>query len=754
MILSLLALAGCAPTSVTAGDYVLEADGGALTVTHTLHGPVLSDLVLRAGTGSAEVEMSLGSYRFEDVETELVEVAAWRSRGRTVEPAVLEATAADGSPLGTLVAWCDGSGRLVLDWSAHDPEANRLGLRAACDDDDHFMGLGGYAMDVDHVGQAFSLWASEPGVGKVDTEDGSRTGTRHASSLPSPFLLRPHRGQGLLTETTGRVDVDLCATDPDAFEVLAWDGPSVRWVVIAADGPVEALQARSGWVGRPPLAPPWVFGPWADAVRGPERVREVAAALRDAGSPVSALWTEDWTGGMETPAGYRLSHEWTLDTELYPNAAALDAELEAMGFRWLAYFAPFLLPGTDTWDDAVAADVLIHDANGEPYLFPSGVLGEDASMVDLSTEAGRGWARGYLQAARDAGFEGWMADYGESLPPDAVLASGEDPMVAHNAYPVWWQEVHADVLGSDGVFFARSGWTGTTALAPVVGGGDPRASFDADDGLPSVLSLGLGLAASGVGVFTHDIAGNPSVGAPPSTKELWLRWAALGAFSPVMRTHHGALEDSWPLDSDAETLAAWVRLSREHVRLHPYLYGLAARASDAGVPMILPVGFRYAAPWDRADAWLLGDALLVAPVLEEGETGRDVELPGDVAWYDYWTGAPARSGRVEVPLGEIAVFAAAGTTVPRLVEIPDTASTEAGPGVVTLADVDGAREVLLYGGGGPFTEADGTTYTPSGSPTGPGQETATLASGTVEVAGVMLAIEGPVERTYTVVVVD
>jgi len=67
--------------------------------------------------------------------------------------------------------------------------------------------------------------------------------------------------------------------------------------------------------------------------------------------------------------------------------------------------------------------------------------------------------------------------------------------------------------------------------------------------------------------------------------------------------------------------------------------------------------------------------------------------------------------------------------------------------------VDTARVVYLFGGGGPLTEEDGTTYTPSGTPTSGGEQTATLTSGTVEVAGVTLQIDGTVERTYTVEVI-
>ena len=100
----------------------------------------------------------------------------------------------------------------------------------------------------------------------------------------------------------------------------------------------------------------------------------------------------------------------------------------------------------------------------------------------------------------------------------------------------------------------RSGWARTSALAPIVWAGDQRTSFDRDDGFPTVLAMGIGMGASGVSLFTHDIGGYQSVGNPPSTRELWFRWASLGAFTPIMRTHHGAFDtDNWQFDSDDAT---------------------------------------------------------------------------------------------------------------------------------------------------------------------------------------------------------
>ncbi len=759
-LLPLILLAGCHPNVRGVGSYVVEVrrDEGTLDIAHVLRDDRLEGLRFGTGTGSFELEQAFGSYRFDEVQHDLVRVEALGRPQETERGMLVEALDGQGEPLGEIALEATRDDALELFWSPADGTATRALLEATCDTDDHFQGLGGHAMDVDHVGQAFPLWVSEPGVGKSTDEDyppdWSLTGTRHASSYPVPFLLRPHRAHGLLLDTPARVEVDLCASVPERFSALSWSG-ELRTVLISGTGPLEVVQGLSDELGRIEQPPPWALGAWSDAVGGSARVREVAEALRAAGASVSAIWTEDWKGFELMTTGYRLSNEWFLDRELYPDAEDIDGELEAAGYKWLAYFSAFVAEETETWEAAEQAGVLIGQAEGEPCTF-LGVTMKDTSLVDYTHPDAQDWSLAWMRDALDLGFDGWMADYGEWLPLDCPLACGADPWHEHNRYPERWQATNlAAIEGRDATFFSRSGWAGTQGLSPVVWGGDQRTSFDGDDGFPTVLALGLGLAASGVPVYTHDIAGYNSVGNDPSDQELWYRWAALGAFSPVMRTHHGAFDDeNWQFDTDEETLSYWAELTQDHARLYPYRSGLAREAAELGSPMIRPVSFHYGQDWGRMDAWLLGSALLVAPVLERGATGRDVALPGDVAWYAWPALEPTSSGWFDASIEETPVFAAAGTTLPTLATAPDTLAEASDEGVVDLSAVDGERIVYLFDGGGPFTEGDGTSYTPSGTPTSAGEVTQTLTSGSVEVAGVTVEISGEVERSYTLIVVQ
>lgn len=753
-ILATTALCACATGDVVVGDWQIAVDEAGMTVAHATAPGRLEHLVWHAGDASADVEMSFGAFRWRD---EAVVTGPAGVPGRVIQrdaQAIVEVLA-DGKPTGTVAIAARADGSLALRFEPL--AASWVGLSFDCAPDEHVLGLGSHAFDVEHTGEAFSLWTSEPGIGKVDSEvpaeDWFLTGTRHATSLPVPFVLRAGEGQGIELETTGRVDVDLCASDPGRMRLGAWDRAlGVR--VFPGPTALDAVRSFSRAQGSAPLAPAWAFAPWVDAIRGRARVEAVAARLRAFDAPVSVIWTEDFKGAEQTAAGYHLTGEWFVDEALYPDSAGLAAALEAQGFQWFAYFSPFVFEGTATYADALAADVVLLDAAGDPLLFP-GATFAPTSMVDLSVPEGRAWAAKWMRAALAGGFDGWMADYAEWLPLDAAPRSGESARTAHNRWPLWWQETNAAAIGdADATFFARSGWRGTAGVAPIVWAGDQRTSFDADDGLPTVVPLGLGAAASGIPVFTHDVAGYQSVGNAPSDKDLWFRWCALGAFSPILRTHHGAFDtENWQFDSDDETTNFFAAIGREHTRLFPYRYGLAAQAAADGTPMILPLAFLFAdQPWDRMDAWMLGPSLLVAPVMTAGATGREVALPAG-RWFDAETSAEVTSGWFAAGPWQIPVFVAEGSVIPRFVVSPDTLLAESDPALVGLTDVDPAREVRVYGAGGAFTEADGTRYHVEGTPTTRETATSTFVAGVVEVGGARVRIDGPVERAYTVVVV-
>ena len=93
-------------------------------------------------------------------------------------------------------------------------------------------------------------------------------------------------------------------------------------------------------------------------------------------------------------------------------------------------------------------------------------------MIDLTNEAAAvEWVANELRQALDYGARGWMADYAEWMPvDDVVLASGEDPALVHNRYPIMWQQLNERVIEEAGLadeaiaFIAQAGWARSPTL--------------------------------------------------------------------------------------------------------------------------------------------------------------------------------------------------------------------------------------------------------------------------------------------------
>ncbi|MEZ0157075.1 TIM-barrel domain-containing protein, partial [Streptomyces griseorubens] len=250
------------------------------------------------------------------------------------------------------------------------------------------------------------------------------------------------------------------------------------------------------------------------------------------------------------------------------------------------------------------------------------------------------------QAAR--GFAGVGPTGDASVRGGRVDALG----LARAAYEGLRDEVPADERPW---VLSRSGWAGLQRYGGVwLGEGAPGWA-----GLRASLARVLGLGLCGVPFSGPDVVGDDRTG----SSELYVRQLQLAAYLPLLRTGSG------PWEYGAVVLGhARVALG-ERRRLLPYFMTLAHLARRTGAPMVRPVW--WPAPEERElrdceDAFLLGDALLVAPVLEPGAVRREVRLTSG-RWYDTATGrayeGPAKV-LVDAPLERIPVFARAGAVLP------------------------------------------------------------------------------------------
>ncbi|HEX4621043.1 MAG TPA: TIM-barrel domain-containing protein, partial [Myxococcaceae bacterium] len=562
-------------TPLSNGFAISGPDGGVLLQSYAGGSGAYAPLAVR--DNASNYQMSFGSFLITEGD------AGWRSAQS------FSFTPSDGGGSGT---WFDDAGAalamlnvsspdagiLVLAVDAADLSMNRVSLAFDCALADHFLGFGEQSDAIDHHGHKVPIWTSEHGVGKSSGDDPPTLwfveGARHSSNLGLPTWLSQRGFIGALASPRRSI-FELCSVQPDAFRIEAWSHELQLWIFFGPQPAPALTRATGALFGRPVRPPPLAFAPWNDAIFGTANVYRVAGLLRDAGIPSSVIWSEDFRGGSSGIGGYTISQSWDLDSTLYPDAGQLAADLHDAGFAWLAYFNSFVTRGADVFPEAVDGGWLVRSPLGGDYLF-TGYTGAPSGLADLSNPVAVEGVKSHMRRALDLGFDGWMADFGEWLPADSVLASGEDPLDAHDLYALRWSQLNAEVLaeraadGRQRLFFARSGWFGTPAAAPVFWPADQRTDFETDDGMPTVVPLALGAGLAGVSTFGSDIAGYVSATNPGSTEELFFRWTELGALSPVMRTHHGNNPAAnWSFEKDAATLAHFSRWARFHVQLFP-----------------------------------------------------------------------------------------------------------------------------------------------------------------------------------------
>jgi alpha-glucosidase (family GH31 glycosyl hydrolase) len=481
--------------------------------------------------------------------------------------------------------------------------------------------------------------------------------------IPVPFLLTP-RGLGIYLDTAAVTTFDLSDAAQERFSIQV-DRPSVDSYFFVGT-PKSIIEDYTLLTGRTPLSPPWAFGVWICSYQGPRQVLDDARKLREEKIPSSAIWTFDVMGQGDI-MGWPL---WR--TGYYPNPREFTDKLHSMGFKALTYVHPYLrsvlapynLP-SPPFVAGSRSGLMVLNSQGKPTgpAKPFAV-----GYIDFTSPANVHW---WEQKIRDIvlkdNFDGWMEDYGESVKYTDRFAAGVTGREMANLYPLFYHKITYEIsrkFKPDVVEFDRSGYAGSQGYTPVVWGGDQRPDWTQDHGLPSVVRGGITAGLSGFAIWGPDIEGNGF------SKELWARWVEFGALTPIMRNHlwskpYGAV-DLW---YDSQTVGLFRSYAQLHISLFPYLYTYAQEAAKDGLPVMRHPLLEFPndpKAYDTEAEYLLGEKILVAPVVEQGATSRSLYLPKG-SWVNYWTGKIIEGGQqitVAAPLEQIPILIRSGSILP------------------------------------------------------------------------------------------
>jgi alpha-glucosidase len=640
---------------------------GAMTLLrHRADSPAIT-----AAVGDPDVVMLRGNFRMDDRRADLALLLV-----ADVSPNRVVLRPHAGAPPTitlTLVPLANG---FALDVESHEPNCNRLAVDLMAQPGEHIWGGGEQMSYLCLNGRRFPIWTSEPGVGRdndreltrIMDREGMAGGDYWTTNYPQPTFLSSHHYACHLTSTAYAV---LDFADRHVNRVEWWEGRG-RIEFSFADTLLELVGILSGRFGRQPKLPGWAIDGAIIGLKQGVQSFDRLQKIREAGAAVSGLWCEDWVGIRETSFGRRLFWDWRWSAARYPDLPDRIAQLRAEGIRFLGYVNPYLAIDGGMFGEAREQGLLaLRQDSDEPYVVDFGEF--DCGIVDFTNPAAAAWFADRVIGQEMLGIDmaGWMADFGEYLPTDLRLHDGSDPMLAHNRWPVLWAEVNARAIAAKGLtgealFFMRAGHSGVQAHCPLLWAGDQCVDFSRHDGIGTVITAALSAGLVGNAYSHSDVGGYTSLHGLVRTADLLKRWAELGAFSPVMRTHEGNRpDDNLQVDSTPDILHHFAAMTRVHAALAPYLRSLCDEAADHGLPLQRPLFLHYPteACFACEDQYLLGPDLLVAPILHEGRAEREVLIPAGDEWTHVWTGDVLAAGRSQVasPFGAPPVFYRTGS---------------------------------------------------------------------------------------------
>ncbi len=336
------------------------------------------------------------------------------------------------------------------------------------------------------------------------------------------------------------------------------------------------------------------------------------------------------------------------DSNLFPNPKEMVDELHSRGFKVTLWVIPFLDPRSFAFAEGNKKGYLVCNPDGLPYLVDwwQGKGG----LLDVSNPAALDWFFDRLAKLQNStGVDGFKFDAGEAcfLPIDAVtygIISGND-----------YTHIYVDAIAKRFQFTeVRSGWNNQKA-GIFFRQWDKTTSWGLDNGLHSVLTGILALGLAGYPFVLADMVGGNEYDEKASP-ELMIRWTQLNSLLPSLQFSLAP----WDYGKECEEICR--SYAAMHTEFSPKIIEIAKSSLITGDPIIRPI-FWHSPHDEKAllcdDEFLLGNEILVAPVVTPNTLERDIYLPTG-KWQDYWTqyifAGPIKVENYPAPLHVLPIF--------------------------------------------------------------------------------------------------
>lgn len=309
------------------------------------------------------------------------------------------------------------------------------------------------------------------------------------------------------------------------------------------------------------------------------------------------------------------------DPVKFPDPAHMVAELHKLGFQVTLWIIPFANTDSVAVSRKATRRHFVRGQDGEVGEFdwwqPTRV-----AALDVTSPAACGWFLECLQSLQQKyGIDGFKFDAGEPsfLPRHAITAN---PLRTPSDYTRHWIN---NVAGKFGLSEVRSGVGGTEAAAPLLRLFDRFSTWGVENGLASIVSSMLTASMLGWPFVLPDMIGGNAYGDEVPDDELMIRWAQATAAMPAMQFSI----PPWDYGPKCERLCADALGWRSSL-FWPAIESCLRDASTKFAPIARPVWWNERCTVDAfraTDQFLLGENLMIAPIVEKGKTERSVYIP-------------------------------------------------------------------------------------------------------------------------------
>lgn len=538
----------------------------------------------------------------------------------------------------------------------------RYQLVKKLDAEDDFYGLGDKSGFLNKKYYEYENWNSD--LPQAHNEDFKAL----YKSIPILMCMKKDAAYGVFFDNTFRNNINLGKENPEYFFYTAEEG-NLDFYFMAGESLVDIVGSYTYLTGTTPLPQMWALG-YQQSRWGYEsaaELRDIVDNYRKEQIPFDVIHLDiDYMDNFKV---------FTWNEKNYDKTGELFEEFKEKGVKPITIIDPGtkVEKGYSIDDEGVANNYFAKDAEGNDYV--NAVWPGDSHFPDFGRKEVRDWWANNHKVLTDIGVAGIWNDMNEpasfhgELPADVVFYDEERKtnhaeihnVYGHNMCRATFQGLK-EQTGKRPFVITRACYAGSQKYSTVWTGDNQSLWHHLQMVVPQLCNLGM----SGFGFCGTDVGG---FGAD-CTPELLCRWVQAACFSPLFRNHAAKgtkNQEPWRFGKEV------IDINRKYIELRyrflPYIYDLFYKGETTGLPVMRPLVMHY--PNDPEvrnlnSEFLVGESILVAPVLEQGVTKRMVYLP-EGTWYDYWTGEKVEGKQYilkDAPIDVCPMYIKAGSIIP------------------------------------------------------------------------------------------